>query len=910
MPLETPRLDDRTFDDLLAAAKRRIGEQSPTWTDRSDGDPGIVLLELFAFLTETMIYRLNRVPEKVYVELLRLMGVTLAPPAAARAELTFTRVPGRQGRIDIPRGTRVGAARSDSAAEPIIFATVADAHIADGVDDVTVGALHTELVAAEYLGAASGMAGTTVALRRPPVIAATGDGGDLVIAVELSAADDKPVAGDLEHDGQRYRVWHEVDTFVGRSEEFVYRADRQAGLIHFAPALRRRDRDGVLDEVQRPLAKVPATGRRILAWYRRGGGSSGNVAAGSLTVLKDPVPGVGVVNLSPAQGGREAESLENALARGPQEIHSLQRAVTARDYEFVALNSDRAVARALAVTSADYWRHARPGEAEVVLVPAVASEGPVTADGLRALESPAVARRVLEELDRRRPLGSTCRVNWVKYKSVRVSARVVVQQHEDLAHLGTRVLGRLHDTISPLASEKLSGWEFGKTLRASHIYEIALREPGVVWVDRVRLHLEEVPSGDVPAVVAAPTQPGIWYAGAATGVFRTINDGVGWEPLAAGQLAASERVVKVCAHPTQAGLLAVITRLEPRGEVEPSGGVEPSDAVEASGEVEAPVRQSARSRVLLSRTAGEDWAPHPHDLAFEVEDAAWLHTDTSETLLLATDVGLFRLSSREGAAPELVPVAGQRQDLPLYAVASGAAGEGNAYVAVAAQRSAGVFLAVGFQENRGFRRIDELSANPIAGEDVRVLAIQRDAGASFLWAGITAHGRNDPGKGCFRWRLRGEQDAPEGWQPFSGDWRAGSCLGLSFIGALVFAATYRRGVVRLDTRSPTPSWTFDINAGLPLTGDDDFPVEPVVSVASQATGSGEVVMAGTASGVFRSRDSGASYVTASGSVFLDKVTLPPTWLFCSGEHELDVVRADEAQERDEDEAEAGEDDTR
>src|SRR5690606_10540988 len=116
---------------------------------------------------------------------------------------------------------------------------------------------------------------------------------------------------------------------------------------------RRRDRDGVLDEVQRPLAKVPATGRRILAWYRRGGGSSGNVAAGSLTVLKDPVPGVGVVNLSPAQGGREAESLENALARGPQEIHSLQRAVTARDYEFVALNSDRAVARALAVTSAD-----------------------------------------------------------------------------------------------------------------------------------------------------------------------------------------------------------------------------------------------------------------------------------------------------------------------------------------------------------------------------------------------------------------------------------------------------------------------------------------------------------------------------------------------------------------------------
>ncbi|HZJ10827.1 MAG TPA: putative baseplate assembly protein, partial [Trueperaceae bacterium] len=695
MPLETPRLDDRSFDDLLAEAKRRISDRSPAWTDQSESDPGIVMLELFAFLTDTMIYRLNRVPEKVYVELLKLMGVNLAPPAAARAELRFERVPGREGRIEVPRGTRVGAARSDSAEEPVVFATDHDAYIATAAGGVTVTAHHAELVAAEELGSGTGMAGFTLALRRPPVVAPTGDDGDLVVAVELGADEAKPEAGGLEHDGGRFRIWQEVETFVGRTGEFVYRADRQAGLIHFAPALRRRNEAGELDGTLQPLAAVPAAGRRILAWYRRGGGRAGNVAAGTLTVLKDPVPGVSVSNPAPAQGGREAETLENALKRGPQEIHSLQRAVTARDYELVALTSDRAVARAMAVTSAAYWRHAQPGEAEVVLVPAATTTQRVDAAALRLLERPAVAQRVLAELDRRRPLGSRCRVNWAKYKTVRVTARVVVHQHEDLGRLGQRVLERLHDTITPLPSGDRSGWEFGKTLRASHIYEIALREPGVVWVDRVRLHLEEVPGGNVPAVVAAPTQDGIWYAASNTGLFRTINDGVGWEPLAYGQLLAGEKVVRLCTHPTLPGLLAVVTRFEPDAgpaadaeEREPGADAEEgetraadtetvadgtslSDAahrsVPAGTESPAPAGNGMRSRVLLSRTAGEDWVPHPHDLGFEVEDATWLASDATETLLLATDVGLFRLSSREGAGPELVPVDGERQDLPLYA---------------------------------------------------------------------------------------------------------------------------------------------------------------------------------------------------------------------------------------------------
>ncbi len=62
MPLPTPNLDDRDFDDLVRAARERILRSCPEWTDLSPSDPGMVLLDVFAYLTDQMLYRLNRLP--------------------------------------------------------------------------------------------------------------------------------------------------------------------------------------------------------------------------------------------------------------------------------------------------------------------------------------------------------------------------------------------------------------------------------------------------------------------------------------------------------------------------------------------------------------------------------------------------------------------------------------------------------------------------------------------------------------------------------------------------------------------------------------------------------------------------------------------------------------------------------
>src|SRR5512138_1466493 len=90
MPLPEPILDDLRFQrDLVDEARRRIIRYCPEWTDYNLSDPGITLIELFAWMTELITYRLNRVPEKNYIKFMELLGVQIQPASSAWTELTF-----------------------------------------------------------------------------------------------------------------------------------------------------------------------------------------------------------------------------------------------------------------------------------------------------------------------------------------------------------------------------------------------------------------------------------------------------------------------------------------------------------------------------------------------------------------------------------------------------------------------------------------------------------------------------------------------------------------------------------------------------------------------------------------------------------------------------------------------------
>jgi predicted phage baseplate assembly protein len=121
MPLPQINLDDRTFDDLFNEARRRIPVYTPEWTDHNDSDPGITMLQLFAWLEEMIVWRLNQVPAKNYIKFLELVGLNLQPATPASAELTFTLSKGATSAV-VPAGTQVSLASAGDG-PPVIFET-------------------------------------------------------------------------------------------------------------------------------------------------------------------------------------------------------------------------------------------------------------------------------------------------------------------------------------------------------------------------------------------------------------------------------------------------------------------------------------------------------------------------------------------------------------------------------------------------------------------------------------------------------------------------------------------------------------------------------------------------------------------------------------------------------------------
>ena len=89
MALPVPNLDDRRFQDLVDDAKRMVMDRCPAWTDHNVSDPGVTLIETFAFMTDQLLFRLNQVPDRMYVKFLEMIGLRLLPATPAKAPVTF-----------------------------------------------------------------------------------------------------------------------------------------------------------------------------------------------------------------------------------------------------------------------------------------------------------------------------------------------------------------------------------------------------------------------------------------------------------------------------------------------------------------------------------------------------------------------------------------------------------------------------------------------------------------------------------------------------------------------------------------------------------------------------------------------------------------------------------------------------
>ncbi|MEJ5990261.1 putative baseplate assembly protein [Ramlibacter sp. PS3R-8] len=128
MPLRDalPRLDDRRYADIVEEIRTRVArytpEWNPAWNDLNDSDPGVTLTQVFAWLSEMMLYRMQRVPELHYVKFLELLGVELEAAQSALAQVSFALAAGTAASGIVPPRTQVSATGADG--KPVVFETV------------------------------------------------------------------------------------------------------------------------------------------------------------------------------------------------------------------------------------------------------------------------------------------------------------------------------------------------------------------------------------------------------------------------------------------------------------------------------------------------------------------------------------------------------------------------------------------------------------------------------------------------------------------------------------------------------------------------------------------------------------------------------------------------------------------
>jgi predicted phage baseplate assembly protein len=342
----------------------------------------------------------------------------------------------------------------------------------------TVPARHCLRVPGELLGRSNGAPGQIFNLHNTPV---------------LSRESGEFVEIETDKEGQ-YEAWQEVADFSqSGADDSHYTLDSVSGELQFGPLIRQPSGE------ERRYGKIPPSNRQIrYTSYRWGGGVIGNVGKETVTVLKSSIPYVAsVTNFSAAVGGRDAETLEAAMMRAPRILRNQTRAVTAADFESLAIEATPKVARArcLAAGSQADSQVIPPGVVRVLLVPDVEDlEGPIPKD---QLDLPGSLKSAVQAyLDERRLLAMRVEIAAPEYLQVAVEAAVRVKPGIDTEKTALEVKRRLYQFVSPVCGGPDGrGWPFGRSLYASDLLSLVQNTSGVEYIDEVKFFSVDWTSG-------------------------------------------------------------------------------------------------------------------------------------------------------------------------------------------------------------------------------------------------------------------------------------------------------------------------------------------------------------------------------------------------------------------------------
>ncbi len=340
----------------------------------------------------------------------------------------------------------------------------------------SAGATHSTVIPGEVLGRSTGVPGQTFQLSNTPLLPRTPD----------------EYLETQNEDGSWTR-WTEVATFreSGR-DDLHYAVDGVSGTVTFGPTIRQPN------GVERSYGAVPPKGAAVRMYrYRLGGGLVGNTGPNTLNVLRSAIPYVSsVTNREAAAGGLDAESLDSAKERAPMALRSQDRAVTVQDYEFLAMEASRRVARArcIQVRNEQGGSAVPPGTVELLVVPVVPPDHPRTLQTLQP--DPDLLEEVKTYLDERRMLGTHLAVDGPAYVGVTVEATIVVSRHASSERVRAMTAERIRTYLDPLlGGPDGTGWPFGRDLYLSEMQSVVQSIPGVEYAQDVTLYQVDIQTG-------------------------------------------------------------------------------------------------------------------------------------------------------------------------------------------------------------------------------------------------------------------------------------------------------------------------------------------------------------------------------------------------------------------------------
>jgi predicted phage baseplate assembly protein len=272
-----------------------------------------------------------------------------------------------------------------------------------------------------------------------------------------------------------WKEWREVPDFdpSGPDDEH-YLVRCMAGEVQFG--------DGINGRI--PPSAADKKGNIKAAIYRYGGGGSGNVAAETIQIVSDDKlrKDVTVINRQSAAGGTEEEKLLETRRRALRDLRTPYQAVSSIDYEFLARHTPGLrVARAKALPllePPDFTK--RNGLVTVAVVPFSFSPKPFPSAGF--------LRTVCEHLDHHRLITTEVRVIPPDYVTVSVNATVLLKPRVSSSAVQKGIEGALSKFLDPLkGGVGGSGWEFGRSVYQSEIYQLIEGVSGVDCVMQVTL---------------------------------------------------------------------------------------------------------------------------------------------------------------------------------------------------------------------------------------------------------------------------------------------------------------------------------------------------------------------------------------------------------------------------------------